>query len=232
MALSRYAPYVVTNNAMMVEYFIRGLRPELQDTVIPLMCALVEEAAQRVVILERTVQASNHWVLARARHLREECLHRALENGETRQRRYLEAEEVASSKDFSKGEVISRRRRNPSKAQQGSPQNLDVLLIQEEAIMVEGHHSSSGSSLQLSEVEVLLTREEEDEDGLGGWTVRNSSPNKPLSGPLRTRHNQTSRFLHERDHLPRRDLAPLLRERHCMRSTWRMQGRRGLNASA
>ncbi|MQM00057.1 hypothetical protein Taro_032783, partial [Colocasia esculenta] len=29
MALSRYAPYVVTDNAMMVEYFIRGLRLDL-----------------------------------------------------------------------------------------------------------------------------------------------------------------------------------------------------------
>ncbi|MQM13940.1 hypothetical protein Taro_046867 [Colocasia esculenta] len=29
MALSRYAPYVVMDNAMIVEYFIRGLRPEL-----------------------------------------------------------------------------------------------------------------------------------------------------------------------------------------------------------
>ncbi|MQM20778.1 hypothetical protein Taro_053806 [Colocasia esculenta] len=31
MVLSRYAPYVVTDNIMMVEYFIRGLRSELQD---------------------------------------------------------------------------------------------------------------------------------------------------------------------------------------------------------
>ncbi|MQM13602.1 hypothetical protein Taro_046528 [Colocasia esculenta] len=45
MALSRYAPYVVTDNAMMVEYFIRGLRSELQTAVIPLMCRTVEEAA-------------------------------------------------------------------------------------------------------------------------------------------------------------------------------------------
>ncbi|MQM14224.1 hypothetical protein Taro_047155, partial [Colocasia esculenta] len=44
-------------NAMMVEYFIRGLRLELQDAVIPLMCKIVEEAAQRAAILERTVQA-------------------------------------------------------------------------------------------------------------------------------------------------------------------------------
>ncbi|MQM19860.1 hypothetical protein Taro_052873 [Colocasia esculenta] len=56
MALSRYAPYVVTDNIMMVEYFIRELRPELQDAVIPLMWKTVEEAAQRAVILERTVQ--------------------------------------------------------------------------------------------------------------------------------------------------------------------------------
>ncbi|MQM17502.1 hypothetical protein Taro_050474 [Colocasia esculenta] len=56
-ALSRYAPYVVTDNTMMVEYFIRGLRPELQDAVIPLMCRTVEEAAQRAAILERTVRA-------------------------------------------------------------------------------------------------------------------------------------------------------------------------------
>ncbi|MQM02092.1 hypothetical protein Taro_034854 [Colocasia esculenta] len=57
MALSRYAPYVVTDNTMMVEYFIKGLRAELQDAVIPLMCRTVEEAAQRVAILERTVRA-------------------------------------------------------------------------------------------------------------------------------------------------------------------------------
>ncbi|MQM15547.1 hypothetical protein Taro_048492 [Colocasia esculenta] len=54
MALSRYAPYVVIDNTMMVEYFIRGLRAELQDAVIPLMCRTVEEAAQQAVILERT----------------------------------------------------------------------------------------------------------------------------------------------------------------------------------
>ncbi|MQL99569.1 hypothetical protein Taro_032294 [Colocasia esculenta] len=57
MVLSRYAPYVVTDNTMMVEYFIRGLRPELQDAVIPLMCRTVEEAAQKTAILERTVLA-------------------------------------------------------------------------------------------------------------------------------------------------------------------------------
>ncbi|MQL95005.1 hypothetical protein Taro_027666, partial [Colocasia esculenta] len=51
-----YAPYVVTDDAMMEEYFIRGLRPELQDVVIPLMCRTVE-TAQRAAILERTVQA-------------------------------------------------------------------------------------------------------------------------------------------------------------------------------
>ncbi|MQL68141.1 hypothetical protein Taro_000404 [Colocasia esculenta] len=56
-ALSRYAPYVVTDNTMMVEYFIRVLRAELQDAVIPLMCRTVEEAAQRAAILERTVRA-------------------------------------------------------------------------------------------------------------------------------------------------------------------------------
>ncbi|MQL86627.1 hypothetical protein Taro_019155 [Colocasia esculenta] len=44
MALSRYVPYVVSDNAMMVEYFIRGLRTELQNAVIPLMCRTVEEA--------------------------------------------------------------------------------------------------------------------------------------------------------------------------------------------
>ncbi|MQL97267.1 hypothetical protein Taro_029955, partial [Colocasia esculenta] len=52
----RYAPYVVTDNTMMVEYFIRGLRPELQDAVAPLMCRTVEEAAQRAAVLERTLQ--------------------------------------------------------------------------------------------------------------------------------------------------------------------------------
>ncbi|MQL94148.1 hypothetical protein Taro_026801 [Colocasia esculenta] len=35
MTLSRYAPYVVSDNAMMVEYFIRGLRAKLQNAVIP-----------------------------------------------------------------------------------------------------------------------------------------------------------------------------------------------------
>ncbi|MQL69405.1 hypothetical protein Taro_001686 [Colocasia esculenta] len=50
-----YAPYVVTNNAMMVEYFIRGLRPELQDAMISLICGTVEEAAQRAAIFERTM---------------------------------------------------------------------------------------------------------------------------------------------------------------------------------
>ncbi|MQL72587.1 hypothetical protein Taro_004941 [Colocasia esculenta] len=48
---------MVTDNTMMVEYFIRGLRAELQDAVIPLMCRTVEEAAQRAAILERTVRA-------------------------------------------------------------------------------------------------------------------------------------------------------------------------------
>ncbi|MQL94713.1 hypothetical protein Taro_027376 [Colocasia esculenta] len=56
MALSRYAPYVVTDNAMMIEYFIRGLRPELQTAVIPLMCRTIEEAAQRAATLERAVR--------------------------------------------------------------------------------------------------------------------------------------------------------------------------------
>ncbi|MQL90226.1 hypothetical protein Taro_022817 [Colocasia esculenta] len=56
MALSMYAPYVVTDNAMMVEYFIRGLRPELQTAIIPLMCRTVEEAAQRAATLERAVR--------------------------------------------------------------------------------------------------------------------------------------------------------------------------------
>ncbi|MQL93756.1 hypothetical protein Taro_026402 [Colocasia esculenta] len=57
MALSRYAPYVVSDNAMMVEYFIRGLREELQNAVIPLMCKTVEEVAQRVATLERSIRA-------------------------------------------------------------------------------------------------------------------------------------------------------------------------------
>ncbi|MQM03763.1 hypothetical protein Taro_036551 [Colocasia esculenta] len=56
-ALSRYAPYVVTDHAIMVEYFIRGLWSELQDAVAPLMCRTVEEAAQRAAMLERTLQA-------------------------------------------------------------------------------------------------------------------------------------------------------------------------------
>ncbi|MQL85128.1 hypothetical protein Taro_017640, partial [Colocasia esculenta] len=41
----------------MVEYFIRGLRAELQDAVIPLMCKIVEKVAQQAAILERTVRA-------------------------------------------------------------------------------------------------------------------------------------------------------------------------------
>ncbi|MQM12636.1 hypothetical protein Taro_045555 [Colocasia esculenta] len=57
MALSRYAPYVVTDNTRMVEYFIRGLKAELQDAVIPLMCRIVEEAAHRAEILEWIVRA-------------------------------------------------------------------------------------------------------------------------------------------------------------------------------
>ncbi|MQM08419.1 hypothetical protein Taro_041274 [Colocasia esculenta] len=56
MALSRYAPYVVSDNNMMVEYFIRGLRVELQDAVVPLMCKTVEEAAQRAATLERSIR--------------------------------------------------------------------------------------------------------------------------------------------------------------------------------
>ncbi|MQM17765.1 hypothetical protein Taro_050742 [Colocasia esculenta] len=56
MALSRYAPYVVSDNNMMVEYFIRGLRVELQDAIVPLMCKIVEEATQRVATLERSIQ--------------------------------------------------------------------------------------------------------------------------------------------------------------------------------
>ncbi|MQM15110.1 hypothetical protein Taro_048048, partial [Colocasia esculenta] len=65
-----YAPYVVTDNTMMVEYFIRGLRAELQDAVIPLMCKTMEEAAQQAAILERTeeeveVEASSREVFSR-----------------------------------------------------------------------------------------------------------------------------------------------------------------------
>ncbi|MQM17060.1 hypothetical protein Taro_050025, partial [Colocasia esculenta] len=56
MALSRYAPYVVSDNAMMVEYFIHGLMAELQNAVIPLMCKTIEEAAQRAATLERSVR--------------------------------------------------------------------------------------------------------------------------------------------------------------------------------
>ncbi|MQM13241.1 hypothetical protein Taro_046163 [Colocasia esculenta] len=56
MALSRYAPYVVSDNNMMVEYFIRGLRVELQDAIVPLMCKTVEEAAQRAATLERSIR--------------------------------------------------------------------------------------------------------------------------------------------------------------------------------
>ncbi|MQL99846.1 hypothetical protein Taro_032572 [Colocasia esculenta] len=56
MALSHYAPYVVSDNNMMVEYFIRGLRVELQDAIVPLMCKIVEEAAQRAATLERSIR--------------------------------------------------------------------------------------------------------------------------------------------------------------------------------
>ncbi|MQM01213.1 hypothetical protein Taro_033963 [Colocasia esculenta] len=56
MALSRYAPYVVSDNNMMVKYFIRGLRVELQDAIVPLMCKTVEEAAQRAATLERSIR--------------------------------------------------------------------------------------------------------------------------------------------------------------------------------
>ncbi|MQL78877.1 hypothetical protein Taro_011294 [Colocasia esculenta] len=56
MALSRYAPYVVSDNNMMVEYFIRGLRVELQDAIVPLMCKSMEEAAQRAATLERSIR--------------------------------------------------------------------------------------------------------------------------------------------------------------------------------
>ncbi|MQL83223.1 hypothetical protein Taro_015716 [Colocasia esculenta] len=56
MALSRYVPYVVSDNNMMVEYFIRGLRVELQDAIVPLMCKTVEEAAQRAATLERSIR--------------------------------------------------------------------------------------------------------------------------------------------------------------------------------
>ncbi|MQM23382.1 hypothetical protein Taro_056446 [Colocasia esculenta] len=55
-ALSHYAPYVVSDNNMMVEYFIRGLRVELQDAIVPLMCKTVEEAAQRAATLERSIR--------------------------------------------------------------------------------------------------------------------------------------------------------------------------------
>ncbi|MQM07869.1 hypothetical protein Taro_040716 [Colocasia esculenta] len=56
MALSRYAPYVVSDNNMMVEYFIRGLRVELHDAIVPLMCKTMEEAAQRAATLERSIR--------------------------------------------------------------------------------------------------------------------------------------------------------------------------------
>ncbi|MQL83639.1 hypothetical protein Taro_016128 [Colocasia esculenta] len=56
MALSRYAPYVVSDNNMMVEYFIRGLRVELQDAIVPLRCKTLEEAAQRAATLERSIR--------------------------------------------------------------------------------------------------------------------------------------------------------------------------------
>ncbi|MQM06400.1 hypothetical protein Taro_039221, partial [Colocasia esculenta] len=56
MALSRYAPYVVSDNNMMVEYFIQGLRVELQNAIVPLMCKSVEEVAQRAATLERSIR--------------------------------------------------------------------------------------------------------------------------------------------------------------------------------
>ncbi|MQL70405.1 hypothetical protein Taro_002695 [Colocasia esculenta] len=89
----------------------------------------------------------------------------------------LTVEEVASSKDFSKDVVTSQRWRSLSKARHGNPQNFGVTIvisegiwrgivhIQEELIMVEGHHNSSSSNknLQLGKVEAHLIREEEDE---------------------------------------------------------------------
>ncbi|MQM23202.1 hypothetical protein Taro_056265, partial [Colocasia esculenta] len=56
MALSRYAPYIVSDNNKMVEYFIRGLRVELQNAIVPLMCKTVEEAAHRATTLERSIR--------------------------------------------------------------------------------------------------------------------------------------------------------------------------------
>ncbi|MQL79203.1 hypothetical protein Taro_011641 [Colocasia esculenta] len=50
------ADKVVLDNNVMVEYFIRGLRVELQDAIVPLMCKTVEEAAQRAATLERSIR--------------------------------------------------------------------------------------------------------------------------------------------------------------------------------
>ncbi|MQL89888.1 hypothetical protein Taro_022470 [Colocasia esculenta] len=101
MALSRYAPYVVSDNNMMVEYFIRGLKVELQDAIVPLMCKTVEEAAQRAATLERSI---------RTRQVKEE-------DGE-----------VVSN--FSKV-VVDQRWRNRSRVLPGSPlfhQGIDVII--------------------------------------------------------------------------------------------------------
>ncbi|MQL84765.1 hypothetical protein Taro_017277 [Colocasia esculenta] len=117
-ALSRYAPYVVTDNIMMVEYFIRGLRPELQDAVIPLMCRTVEEAAQRAAILERTVRARQGQSQSR-----DSFKEVAVEVGSR----------VFSREVFSRAAATDRRfQKNHSRVRQGSLQHiqlLDVIIV-------------------------------------------------------------------------------------------------------
>ncbi|MQM16503.1 hypothetical protein Taro_049461 [Colocasia esculenta] len=98
-SVDRYAPNVVTNNATMVEYFILGLRPELQDVVIPLLCGTVEKSAQRAAILERTIQtrqsggSGSFWLPQQSPG----------------------AKEVAGNKVFSKTEILGWRRRSHNK---------------------------------------------------------------------------------------------------------------------
>ncbi|MQM13474.1 hypothetical protein Taro_046399 [Colocasia esculenta] len=122
MALSRYAPYVVSDNNMMVEYFIRGLRVELQNAIVPLMCKAVEEAAQRVAMLERSIRThqmgsqiqvvfgyrSSQWVRVRVKE----------EDGEV-------------DSNFSKV-VVGQRWRSRSRVQPDNPlfhQGIDVITV-------------------------------------------------------------------------------------------------------
>ncbi|MQL86765.1 hypothetical protein Taro_019303 [Colocasia esculenta] len=128
-----YAPYVVRDNTMMVEYFIRGLRPELQDAVIPLMCKTVEEAAQRVAVLERTVRARQGQSQAGG-----------LGSGSFRLRNSSKEAEVEADIRVFRREVSNRVmvidhrfQKNPSRVRQGSHRYLhlsDVIIVDSQDI--------------------------------------------------------------------------------------------------